>query len=493
MLPKPASSARLTVSVALAALLSAGLPAGPTHAQDGAFSTPPDFSQMVTERLPAVVGILSTGPAPEATPAPMPQLPPGLRDFFGGPGPQMNPSRPQGPMRSQGSGFIISPDGLVVTNNHVIEDAERIDVVLNDERRIEATLVGTDPATDIALLRVDGQADLPSVTWGASDALTIGEWVVAIGNPFGLGGTVTAGIVSARSRDINAGPYDDFLQTDAAINRGNSGGPLFDASGDVVGVNTAIFSPTGGNVGIGFAVPSAVAERVVADLQDDGRVDRGWLGVQVQAIDATLAAALGLDAPEGVLVADVTEDSPAARAGLEPGDVILSVGGEPIDAPRALSFAIAELPVGEPVDLRYVRDGDRDALEVTIGLRASAILADDIPPASDLPDDSGGPRIGVSVAPLSGDLRAQAGIPNDVRGLFVQDVSPESPAARAGVQEGDVLVSAEDATLGQIETLRDVIDLAAEEDGLILVRFWRQGAYGFLTIDLTAEEPTAGN
>jgi serine protease Do len=479
-------SRNLPLGVALAAMLAAGLSAAPAPAQEAGFETPQDFSQMVAERLPSVVGILSTGPAPEGPPMTMPHVPPELREFFGQPGPHM---RPRGPMRSQGSGFIISGDGLVVTNNHVIEGAERIEVVLNDERRFDATLVGADPATDIALLRIDGAEDLPAISWGSSDDLTIGEWVVAIGNPFGLGGTVTAGIVSARSRDIDAGPYDDFIQTDAAINRGNSGGPLFDATGDVVGVNTAIFSPTGGNVGIGFAVPSSVAERVVTDLRDDGRVERGWLGVQVQALDETLAGALGLDDARGVLVANVVDDSPAARAGLEPGDVILGVSGTEVDTPRDLTFAIAELPVGEEVAIAYMRAGEADEAEVTIGLRAAAIIADDIPPATAIPDEDEGPRMGVSVTPLSGDLRERAGIPNDVRGLLVEQVAPGSAADAAGLRPGDVLVSAAVAQLGRVDTLRDAIAAVSDEDGLMLVRIYRRGNYAFLTVDLT-EAPT---
>jgi len=478
----------LPLGVAVAAMLAVALPVAPAPAQEAGFDTPQDFSEMVAERLPSVVGILSTGPTPEGPPATIPQLPPELREFFGQPGPQM---RPPGPMRSQGSGFIVSGDGLVVTNNHVIEGAERIEVVLNDERRFDATLVGTDPATDIALLRIDGAEDLPAVSWGSSDDLTIGEWVVAIGNPFGLGGTVTAGIVSARSRDIDAGPYDDFIQTDAAINRGNSGGPLFDATGDVVGVNTAIFSPTGGNVGIGFAVPSSVAERVVADLRDDGRVERGWLGVQVQALDETLAGALGLDDTRGVLIADVVEDSPAARAGLEPGDVILEVAGTEVDTPRDLTFAIADLPVGDEIDIAYTREGEADEVEVTIGLRSAAILAEDIPPATEIPDEDEGPRMGVSVTPLSGDLREQEGIPSDVRGLLVQQVAPGSAAEAAGLRQGDVLVSAAGAQLGRVETLRDAIAAVAEEEGLLLLRIYRGGNYGFLTVDLS--EAPAGN
>ncbi len=481
-------SGKPSLGVALAVMLAVGLPAAPAPAQDAGFETPQDFSLMVAERLPSVVGILSTGPTPEGPPATIPQLPPELREFFGQPGPQM---RPPGPMRSQGSGFIISGDGLVVTNNHVIEGAQRIEVVLNDERRFDATLVGTDPATDIALLRIEGVEDLHAVSWGSSDDLTIGEWVVAIGNPFGLGGTVTAGIVSARSRDIDAGPYDDFIQTDAAINRGNSGGPLFDATGDVVGVNTAIFSPTGGNVGIGFAVPSSVAERVVTDLREDGRVERGWLGVQVQALDETLAGALGLEDARGVLIADVVEDSPAARAGLEPGDVILEVSGSEVNTPRDLTFAIADLPVGDEVDISYMRADEANEVQVTIGLRSAAIIAEDIPPATAIPDEDAGPRMGVSVTPLSGDLRERAGIPNDVRGLLVQQVAPASAAQAAGVRPGDVLVSAEGAQLGRVQTLRDAIEAVSEEDGLLLVRIFRNGTYGFITVDLS--EPPAEN
>jgi serine protease Do len=468
----------------MAALLAVGAPAMPAAAQEAQFQTPQDFSQMVTERLPSVVGILSTGPAPQAPPSAMPQLPPDMRDFFGRPAPD---AMPRGPMRSQGSGFIISSDGLVVTNNHVIEGAERIEVVLDDERQFDATLVGTDPATDIALLRVEGVDDLPAVGWGSSEDLTIGEWVVAIGNPFGLGGTVTAGIVSARSRDINAGPYDDFIQTDAAINSGNSGGPLFDASGNVVGVNTAIFSPTGGNVGIGFAVPASVAERVVSDLREDGRVERGWLGVQVQEMDETLARALGLDEAQGVLVADVTADSPAAEAGIEPGDVILSVGGEAVDGPRALTFAVADLPVGEPVAITYLRDGTRSEAEVTIGLRAAAMQADAMPPMGAMPEEDDGPRIGVAVAPLGPELRQRAGIPEEVDGLLVQQVGNGSPAQAANIRAGDVLVAAGGTQLDGVEALRQAVADAAAGDGVLLVRFFRNGTYGFLTIDISED------
>ncbi|MDD9719012.1 Do family serine endopeptidase [Dinoroseobacter sp. PD6] len=452
-------------------------------AQQTDFDSPTDFSEMVTERLPAVVGILSTGPAPDPSPAIQPQLPPGMREFFGGP----TPPTPQGPMRSQGSGFIISQDGLVVTNNHVIAGAEQIEVIMDDDRRLDAELIGTDPATDIALLRIENVADLPHVVWGSSDDLSIGEWVVAIGNPFGLGGTVTAGIVSARARDINAGPYDSFIQTDAAINSGNSGGPLFHVSGDVVGVNTAIFSPTGGNVGIGFAVPSAVAERIVDDLQDDGRVERGWLGVQVQPVDEALARAFKFEDPQGVLLADVTKGSPAFEAGLEPGDVLLEIDGAAVDTPRDLTFAVADTPVGATVMVTYLRNGNRVQAEVTIGQRPDLQSATAQPDAGGRDDrsDADGPRIGVSVAPLSGELRAQAGIPNEVSGLLVQSVTQDSPAAEAGLRAGDVLVEAADVTLGQVETLRDAIARAAEEGETLLIRVFRGQGYNFVVVNLS--------
>lgn len=289
------------------------------------------YVDLVARVMPAVVSIKVTKKATAAgfNPADMPSGNP-FEEFsrrFGIPFPPM-PNGPQGEMpliEGAGTGFIISASGDIVTNNHVIEDADSVTVTLADGTSLDATIVGTDPATDLALLRVTAGHDLPFVEWDDSSALRVGQDVIAIGNPFGLGNSVTAGIVSALGRDIHSGPFDNYIQTDAAINRGNSGGPLFDADGKVVGINTAIFSPTGGSVGIGFAVPSEIASQVIADLEDDGKVERGWLGVAIQPVTGDIAAAIGLDNAKGALVSEVTPDTPAAHAGIKRGDVVMAV------------------------------------------------------------------------------------------------------------------------------------------------------------------------
>jgi serine protease Do len=460
------------------AVLLAQAPLDTTAQENRSFQIPSDFSEMVSARLPSVVGILSTVEASPQADAARPQLPPGLEDFFGLPLP--DPPAP-GPMQSQGSGFIISEDGFVVTNNHVIAGAEAIEVVLENETRLNAELVGTDPATDIALLKVETDEDLPAVAWGDSTSLEIGDWVVAIGNPFGLGGTVTAGIVSARSRDINAGPYDDFLQTDAAINRGNSGGPLFDASGRVMGVNTAIFSPTGGSVGIGFAVPSHVASRIVADLKDDGIVERGWLGVRIQPVSEELAEALGLDSTEGILVSEVVDESPAERAGLQAGDVITELTGTAMTEPRMLTFGIAELAVGEEVSLTYLRDGEARTTQIVIGrLPAEGAMQPQEPSAP----DANSLRLGVSAAPLTPELRAELAIPASVSGLALMSVQPNSPASEAGLRRGDVVTKAGSENVTDVDQLTDAIASAAESERPLLLRIWRNGGYSFVAVTI---------
>jgi len=477
-------------TVALCLGLSVAAPA-PVDAQT-ADSFPQGFEEMVAEQLPAVVGILATRTTPDdPTSTEAPQLPPGLEEFFGQP-PGAVP--PPGPLSAAGSGFIVSADGYVVTNNHVVAGAEMVEVVLEDERRLDAEIVGADPATDIALLKVSADEDLPVADWGDSGDLRIGQWVVAIGNPFGLGGTVTAGILSARSRDLNAGPYDDFLQTDAAINSGNSGGPLFNAAGEVVGVNTAIFSPSGGSVGIGFAVPSRVARNVVEDLQDAGVVERGYLGVQIQPVSEDLAEALGLETvggedAAGALVADVTEGGPAAEAGLEAGDIITAVAGTEIGTPRDLTFEVAELEVGETVSLTVVRDGETQALDAEIGSQPATLYGAAAEPGTEAePEAEAGPMLGITVAPVTADLRSGLGLPDDVEGLAISSVAPGSAAADAGLLPGDVIAEAAGEPVRGIEALRAA---AAEAEGAarpLLLRVWSAGTYGFRAVSFGSGE-----
>ncbi len=443
-------------------------------------AAPASFAEIVRQKLPAVVGIITTMPAPNAQQGAVPQLPPGMGDLFGAP---RGAPAPQGPAQALGSGFIITEDGYVVTNNHVIDQAASIEVVLEDERRFDATLIGTDPATDIALLKIESDEALPHVQWGASDDLEIGDWTIAIGNPFGLGGTVTAGILSARSRNINAGPYDDFLQTDAAINRGNSGGPLFNVAGDVVGVNTAIVSPSGGSVGIGFAVPSAVAQRIVADLREDGAVERGWLGVSIQPVTDDIASALGLDTAVGTLVSSVTRGSPAEAAGLVPGDVIISLGGETVEDPRDLSLAVADLEVGSPAQLTILRDDAQQVLDVTIGLHPSQSIAE----AEDTGADDGTPRLGVSIAPLDAALRARLGLPEELSGIAITGVQPGSAASTAGMQPGDVITAAAGDEVSDLDGLRSAVKGAADAGEPLLLRVYRGGAYTFVAVKLGSE------
>ncbi|WP_136646499.1 Do family serine endopeptidase [Tabrizicola sp. YIM 78059] len=346
----------------------------PTVTPAQAYSVQPGgYADLVARVSPAVVYIEVTKKADAADFNPA-DLPPGFEDFarrFGMPMPGQ-PFGPQGEapqMQGVGTGFIISASGDIVTNNHVVDGSETVTVKLADGTSLDAKVVGTDPATDLALIRVEAGHDLPFVEWGDSASLRVGQDVVAIGNPFGLGNTVTAGIVSALGRDIGSGPFDNYIQTDAAINRGNSGGPLFDAEGRVVGINTAIVSPSGGSVGIGFAVPSETAKAVIADLGGDGKVERGWLGVSIQPVTEDIAAALGLDAAKGALIVDVNADTPAARAGLKRGDVVTAVDGHVVDSPRDLTRLIATAKPGAEVKLDFLRAGKPTELAVTLGQR----------------------------------------------------------------------------------------------------------------------------
>jgi len=355
------------------------------------------------------------------------------------------------PTRALGSGLILDSDGYVVTNNHVVDGADSITVTLTDGRELEASLVGTDPKTDLALLKISSDKPLESVQLGDSDAARVGDWVLAIGNPFGLGGTATFGIISAIGRDIQSGPYDDYLQIDAPINSGNSGGPVFDVTGKVIGVNTAIYSPNGGNVGIGFAIPAAQVSKVVAELKEDGRVTRGWLGVQIQEIDKDLAGNMGIDPGTGALVADVVPGSPAAKAHVQVGDVITTFDGSTVDSPRGLSRLVADANPKEKVHLTILRDGKARNLTVRLGEADSSEALAAVGPG-DRSNPATADELGMALAPLTDTVRQQLGLPDDVQGLVVTAVKPDSAAGEKGIRRGDVILSVDGRNL---ETLSD--------------------------------------
>lgn len=344
---------------------------------------------------------------------------------------------------SLGSGFVIDQAGLVVTNNHVIEGADEILINFTDGTRLKVTkILGHDQKTDLALLQVEPKKPLKAVTFGDSGKMRVGDWVMAIGNPFGLGGSVTVGIISATKRDINAGPYDDFLQTDAAINRGNSGGPLFNMEGEVIGVNTAIISPSGGSIGIGFAVPSNSAVQVIDQLKQFGETRRGWLGVQVQNVTEEIAAGLGLQEPKGALVAKVSPDSPAAGAGIQPSDVIVKFDGQPIDNMRSLPRAVAATAIGKSVGVELLRKGQVMNFTVTVGrLPEDEEVEEAVNRDEQLaPEPESEDLLGLSLAPLTDELRERYDIGKSIEGVIVVEVKPNSPAAQKDIKPGDVIV-----------------------------------------------------
>ncbi len=346
--------------------------------------------------------------------------------------------QPKRPMIALGSGFIIDAQGDIVTNNHVVAGADKIQVKLPDGRQFKATVVGTDPRTDLALLKINASKPLPYVSFGNSDKLRVGDIVLAVGNPFGLGGTVTAGIVSARNRNINAGPYDDFIQTDASINRGNSGGPLFDTAGKVVGVNTAIFSPNGGSVGIGFAIPSSIAKRVITQIKEHGSVDRGWLGVKIQTVTPDIAQAVGFDKPKGALVSEVIPDSPAAKAGLRQGDIIVGYNGKAVGDMRVLPRLVAATAPNSTVDIEVWRNGKTKRISVAIAeLKPQMVAAAET--ENTRTGSAKSERLGATLATLTNDIKTQLKLPADTRGVVITALDPQGRAAEEGLKIGDVI------------------------------------------------------
>jgi serine protease Do len=456
--------------------------------------SPPDsFADLAAKLLPAVVNVSTTSvrKSSERTTPRAPNVPPGspFEEFFKD---FMERNRPPtGPRRatSLGSGFIIDKSGIVITNNHVIADADEIKVILQDGTRLDAKVLGRDSKTDLAVLKVNSKKDLPTVEFGDSDHARVGDWVVAIGNPFGLGGSVTAGIVSARHRDINSGPYDDFIQTDAAINRGNSGGPLFNIEGQVVGINTAIISPRGGSVGIGFAIPANLAKPVIAQLKEFGRTKRGWLGVRIQSVDREIAESVGLGKPRGALVVNVTQGGPAEKAGIQARDIILKFGGQDVTAMRKLPRIVADNKVGSTVEVVLWRAGKEKTVNVTLGeleaaekaLQVSAKRNQPVPrPGGDIAE-----TLGLTLSNITPALRRQFRVGRNVQGVLITKVDGTSTAFSKGIRAGDVVVEAGQDKVGSPQDVLDKIKKArssGRKSLLLLVN--RKGDQRFVALRL---------
>ena len=484
---------RALVATGIAAYIGVTMPA---HA-----AAPESFAPIVEPLMPAVVNISTTQKIHQQA-----QMMAPMFDFDGLPDTPQNrqfkqmfrqfaiPGAPSGPLpdkevTSLGSGFVIDASGYVVTNNHVVGEAEEIRVIFQDNTHYAATLVGRDPKTDLALLKIKAEKPLPAVNFGDSDAMHVGDWVIAVGNPFGLGGSVSAGIVSARGRNINAGPFDDFIQTDAAINRGNSGGPLFNAKGEVIGVNSAIYSPNGGSIGIGFAIPSAMAKSVVDQLKKDGTIHRGWLGVKIQQVSEEIANSLGMKKPRGALVLEVGKDSPAVGSGLAAGDVIIKFDGKEIDEMRKLPRYVAETKAGKKVDLVVLRKGK----EVTISTKIGDLPEDEENGAAGKPGKKGDKPVadgkdlvlGMQLVPITPPLRQQLQLKPSLKGLIVDALDAAGEGAKRGLQPGDVILEANQQPVESIDGLRSAIkDAKKSGRDFVLLRIVRGDAMAFATVSV---------
>ena len=450
-----------------------------------AAATPEGFADLAATLSPAVVNVSSTqaaqkmadreapGGAPE-----QPLFPPGspfeqfFHDFLdrnrpggqGGQGGQNRrgaPSPGEGRAVSLGSGFIVDPAGFIVTNNHVIDGADEISVTLADNTTLKATLVGKDERMDLALLKVDSDKPLPAVAFGDSDQSRVGDWVLAIGNPFGLGGSVTAGIVSARGRDIRQGPYDDFIQTDASINRGNSGGPLFNMKGEVIGINTAIYSPSGGSVGIGFSIPSDMAKSVIMQLREYGHARRGFLGVSIQPVTPDISESLGLKEPTGALVGRVTDGGPAAKAGIKGGDIILKFNGQDLKDVRTLQRVVAETAIGKEVPVVLWRDSKEVTVQAAVGELPDEVQTASVTQTAPAPKADPSVAIaglGARLAPITDDVRAQFKLGADTKGVVVTDVDGDGFGATKGLKPGDVIVEVQQQAVNSPAKVQELMD-----------------------------------
>ncbi len=433
---------------------------------------------------------------------PIPRLPEGspfqefFDDFFKNrPGGEDNDNggsqRPR-TVQSLGSGFIIdAEEGIVITNNHVIADADQIEVVFQDGEKLQAELIGRDKKTDIAVLKVDAKArKLTAVKFGDSDKMRIGDWVMAIGNPFGLGGSVSLGIVSARNRDINSGPYDDFIQTDAAINRGNSGGPLFNMAGEVIGINTAIISPSGGSIGIGFSIPSQLATAVVDQLREFGETRRGWLGVRIQPVTDDIAESLGMKSARGALIAGVIKGGPVDNGSILPGDVIITFDGKDVDDMRDLPKIVADSPVGKEVEVVIIRKGEEKTVSVTLGrLEDGEKLAEASGDESPDGGSDGGETtsvLGLNLAELDDAARTNFEIADDVEGVVITEVDPNSAAAEKGITAGEVIVEIAQETVSSPQEVVERIEALKEQGrrNALLMLASKTGELRFVTVKM---------
>jgi serine protease Do len=449
-------------------------------------SAPESFADLAEKSLPAVVNISTTQMvSPDSQIQDLDEM---FREFLD----RQNGEKPR-PRKatSLGSGFIIDPTGYIVTNNHVIEDAEEITVITHDKKELTAKLVGRDEKTDLALLKVETDEPLPALKWGDSDALRIGDWILAIGNPFGLGGTVTAGIVSARQRDINAGPYDDFIQTDASINRGNSGGPMFNMEGDVVGINSAIYSPSGGSVGIGFSIPSNLAKGVIDQIKEFGHPRRGWLGVRIQTVSPELAEGLRLPEAKGALVSSVSAGGPADKAGIRQGDVILEFNGRDVADMRALPRLVAESQFGKSVPVGIWRKGAKTTLTVELGEldeKAEAALQTTQPEGeAEQPAETGDriEQLGIEVGSIDDAARTKFDLPEGTEGVVVLSVEENGPAAEKDLRPGDVIAEVDQKAVTSPGDVRERVK-SAQENGYRLVTLLinRQGDFQWVAVKI---------